>query len=199
MKKYTLNDIRALRPCYDPIKYLSEDSTYSMTDILNVSKCPAKDRIWVAVKMVPERMAHEFACDAAEMALFLYSEDPDQRSIDVIYGKRAWLNGEITDDKLRELRSAADAAAWAAAYAAADAYAADAADAAAATDAADAAAAAAAADAADAAAATDAADAADATDAADAAAATDAAYAADAAAEREWQVEHLKKMIKEEG
>ena len=52
---------------------------------------------------------HEFACQCAERALALV-ENPDPRSIAAIEAKRKWLRGEISDDKLRDARAAADAA-----------------------------------------------------------------------------------------
>ena len=53
------------------------------------------------------RILHEFACRCAEDALALV-EQPDERSVVGIAAKRAWLNGEITDEEL----DSAWAAAW---------------------------------------------------------------------------------------
>jgi len=59
------------------------------------------------------RLLHEFACSCAEDALALV-ERPDERSVEAIAAKRAWLRGEVTDEELDSAWAAADAAAWAA-------------------------------------------------------------------------------------
>ena len=56
---------------------------------------------------------HEFACACAEDALALV-EQPDERSVAAIESKRAWLNGEITDEELDFAWDAARDATWAA-------------------------------------------------------------------------------------
>jgi hypothetical protein len=65
MDKITIKDIRALEPCYDPSKYLSENWTGTVEDILLLEECPAEDRIWVAVRLVPRFIAECFAIDCA--------------------------------------------------------------------------------------------------------------------------------------
>lgn len=45
-----IQDLRALQPCYDPIRYFSEDWQGSITDVLRMEQIPAEDRIWVAAR-----------------------------------------------------------------------------------------------------------------------------------------------------
>ena len=62
MKTHTIEDIRKLKPCYDPAKYLPEDWTGTALDILNVVAAPAKDRLWVVLNpsWIDERTARLF-------------------------------------------------------------------------------------------------------------------------------------------
>ena len=183
-----------------PQKYISEEKKrFTALDIFDFEGVLDADKVNTSIRLdliEPEKL-HEFACRCAERALSRV-EHPDPRSVAVIKAKRAWLRGEITDAELAAARGAAwdaerdaerDAAwaaerdaAWAAAWAAARAAARDAAWAAA-RDAAWAAARAAASAAARAAA---------------SAAARAAAWAAASDAERAWQVEELKKMLRED-
>ena len=65
MKQLTIKDIRNLNPCYDPNKYLPEDWTGTVVDILNIEECSATDRIWVAVRLIPRFIVEAFAIDCA--------------------------------------------------------------------------------------------------------------------------------------
>ena len=107
MNSLTIQDIRDLKPCYDPDEYLPEDWTGTVEDILLLEDCPAKDRIWVAVRLMPRFLVECFAVDCALSA--------------AAYDAAA-------DDAAYAAYAAADAAyyayAYAYAYAAADAYAA---------------------------------------------------------------------------
>lgn len=70
-----------------------------------------------------ERLLHEFACQAAEMALLAEraaGREPDARCWFAVETKRKWLAGTATDDELNEAREAARAVAYSAAYSAAD-------------------------------------------------------------------------------
>ena len=140
MKALTLADIRALNPCYDPSHYLPENWQGTVADILRINDCPAKDRIWVAVKLIDAKTARLFAVWCAREALALVP-NPDPRSIATCDVAERYANGQATVEEMKSARAAADAAAdadadadaYAAAYAAdaaaydADAYDADAA------------------------------------------------------------------------
>ena len=85
---------------------------WTALDVLELNRVSPDDRLWAVLReeFIPAPLLHEFACRCAEQALRLV-EQPDPRSIAAINAKRAWLRGEIDDEKL--------AAAWAAAQAAA--------------------------------------------------------------------------------
>ena len=179
MNSITYEEFLEFGPCYldDPKEKALMDSIaqrqdrWTALDILELEEIPDEDKLWCVLReelIEPEKL-HEFACRCAERALSRI-EHPDPRSVAAIEAKRAWMKGEISDAEL--------ASAWAAAWAAVRAAAWDAARAAtwdAAWDAARAAA-----------------------WAAVSAAAWAAARAAARDAERAWQVEELKKMLRED-
>ncbi len=134
MNTKTIDDIRKLRPCYDPARYLPEDWTGTALDILKVTECPPQDRLWVVLRngWIDDNIMHEFAYLCAERVLPIYEKEypGDDHPRKAIEAKRAWLRGEITDNELDAASDAARAAsdaAWAAARAAAWAAASDAA------------------------------------------------------------------------
>ena len=187
MKSITYEEFLEFNPCYlrnrekkalmDSIARRQEK--WTALDILGLEEIPDEDKLWCVLReeLIDEQKLHEFACVCAERALSRV-ENPDPRSVAVIAAKRAWMRGEITDKELDVARDAARATAWDAAMAAERGAAWPAA-----WDAARAAARDAARDAA--------------WDAAWAAAWA-AARAAARAAERAWQVDELKKMLREE-
>ena len=156
---------------------IQERKQSSALDILEIKIISNKDKLWCVLReeLIDSKMLHKFACACAERALSRV-ENPDPRSIAAIAAKRAWLRGEITDAELKLAEGAAmdatSAAAWDTAWDAACEAAWDAAR--------------------------DTADTADAASAAASAAAWAAAMDAASAAERAWQVEELKKMLREE-
>ena len=121
---YTIADIRALQPCYDPTRYLAEDWSGTAVDVLRVSDCPAEDRIWVVAHWLDERTLRLFAVWCARRALALV-EHPDPRSLTVCDVAERFANGRATREELvaawDAAWAAARAAAWAAARAAASA------------------------------------------------------------------------------
>jgi len=64
-----IKDIRDLDPCYDPVKYLSEDWEGSLLDILDVEDCPVVDKLWVVLKLLPDDMNKLFALDCLKTYL----------------------------------------------------------------------------------------------------------------------------------
>ena len=137
---FTINDIRALGPCYDPARYLPEDWRGTAADVLAVKDCPVEDRFWVVMRegWIDERTLRLFAAWCARQALALI-DNPDSRSIEACNVAERFANGEATQEELAAARDAARAAAsdaaraaasdaaWAAARAAARAAASDAA------------------------------------------------------------------------
>ena len=92
---YTINDIRALRPCYDPSRYLPEDWQGTALDVLNIEACPPRDRLWVVLRegWIDDRMLRLFAVWCARQALALV-DNPDQRSIAACDVAERYANGE---------------------------------------------------------------------------------------------------------
>ena len=122
MKTVTIEEFVKFDPCYteDQLKAIAGDKKeWSALDILNLDKVPATDKLWAVLReeLIDARILHEFACVCAEQALTTI-DNPDQRSIDAIKAKRAWLCGEITDEELASARDAACSAARDAARAA---------------------------------------------------------------------------------
>ena len=120
MKKITLKEIRDLSPCYDPAKFLPENWTGTVIDILNVKECPANDRLWVVLNegFIDAKTLRLFAVWCAREALKLVDK-PDERSIEACNVAERYANGEATDEELSAARAAAWDAAWDAARAAA--------------------------------------------------------------------------------
>ena len=108
----TIEDIRALNPCYDPARFLPEDWTGTALDILRVESCPPEDRLWVVLNegWIDDRTMRLFAVWCAREALKLI-DNPDPRSVAAVNVAERFANGESTAEEL----AAARAAAWAAA------------------------------------------------------------------------------------
>ena len=128
---FTIDDIRRLRPCYDPSRYLAEDWTGTALDVLDVTDCPAADRIWVALGMMSENDRRLAACrfvrhtpiSDGRTVWDILTDDRSKKAVEVA---ERFAVCEATE---RELADAWDAA-WDVASAAAGAAARDAADAA---------------------------------------------------------------------
>jgi hypothetical protein len=138
MKTYTLKDIDALDPCYDPRDFVSENWSGTLLDILNVEKANPADRIWVVTKLLDDKTNRLFAVWCGREALKLI-ENPDPRSVTACDVAERFANGGATAEELAAAAAAAYAAYYAAHAAAAAYYAAHAAAAAHAAHAADAA------------------------------------------------------------
>ena len=52
MTKFTMADLRSVYPCYDPTKFLPEDWTGTLDDLLVIEDCPAEDRIWIVCQLL---------------------------------------------------------------------------------------------------------------------------------------------------
>ena len=128
MKSITYEEFLEFGPCYldDPKEKALMDSIaqrqdrWTALDILELEEIPDEDKLWCVLReelIEPEKL-HEFACRCAERALSRV-EHPDSRSVAAIEAKRAWMKGEISDAELDAARDAARAAAMDAAQAAA--------------------------------------------------------------------------------
>lgn len=119
LKVFTIDDIRAWSPCYDPARFLPEGWQGTALDILAVGECPAEDRLWVVLRQecIDARTLRLFAVWCARQALALI-DNPDPRSVAAVDMAERFAVGEATVDELEAAGAAAwdaSAAAWAAA------------------------------------------------------------------------------------
>ena len=141
---FTIDDIRRLRPCYHPSRYLPEGWQGTALDVLDVKDCPAADRIWVVLGMMSENDRRRASCAFVRRTPVgggktVWDLLADERSRKAVEVAERFANGSATERKLDEAWAAArdaassaasaatGAAAWAAARAAAWAAARDAA------------------------------------------------------------------------
>ena len=117
MKTYTLDEIRGLKPCYDPTRHAAENWSGTLVDILRAEAVPAEDRVWVVTGFLDDRTNRLFAVWCARNALSLI-DNPDPRSIAACDIAERYANGVATN---YELAAAWDAARVAARVAARDA------------------------------------------------------------------------------
>ena len=113
MEQFTIKDLRKLSPCYDPTKYLPEDWQGTVLDILNVTECPAKDRLWVVLhkEFMTDKQLRLFAVWCARQSLAIPGNESEVCSNTCDVAER-YANGEATDEELAAARSAAKDAAW---------------------------------------------------------------------------------------
>ena len=121
MKKVTIEEFMAFKPCYSKEKILEiaqGKKEWTALEVLALD-IPSQDKLWAVLheEFIDEPILHEFACQCAETALELIDK-PDKRSIDAIAAKRAWLRGEIDDIQLVAAWRVASSAAYDAATAA---------------------------------------------------------------------------------
>ena len=116
----TIDDIRALKPCYDPATYLPEDWTGTALDIMKITDCPPVDRLWVVLRSgwIDDRTLRLFAVWCAREALKLV-DNPDTRSVEACNVAERYTNEEATAAELDASGAASGAAAGYAAWAAA--------------------------------------------------------------------------------
>jgi len=118
MKTRTLNELRACKPCYDPVRWVPEGWEGTAIDLLNIKECPAEDRILMVIKKglyYTNKQLRLFACDCAEHALSRI-KDPDPRSVAAIEIARRHAEGNAKEEELYAAGYAAGYAAYYAAY-----------------------------------------------------------------------------------
>jgi len=120
---FGIDDIRNFRPrpCYDPSRYLAEDWTGTALDVLDVTDCPAADRIWVVLGMMSENDRRLAACCFVRRTPIgdgrtvwdLLTDDRSRKAVEVA---ERFADGEATERELAAAGAAASAAAWDAAW-----------------------------------------------------------------------------------
>jgi len=123
---FTVNDIRKLRPCYDPVSgmdqdgnviyvggFVPEDWTGTALDALKINACPAEDRLWLVLRndWIDNRTLRLFAVWCARQALQLV-DDADPRSIAACDTAERFAHGTATAKELAAACDAARNAAW---------------------------------------------------------------------------------------
>ena len=114
----TVDDVMSWKPCKEYTRervtaLFAGRETITALDVLDMD-IPARDRLQVVLRegMLPATTLHVFICRAAETLLLqerAAGREPDPRSWEAIAAKRAWLRGELSDEKLE---AAYDAAGW---------------------------------------------------------------------------------------
>jgi hypothetical protein len=115
MKTITIADIRSWDPCYDPIRYLPENWSGTILDILRDEAIPLHDRRWVVFRteLISERTLRLFAVWCAREALKLVA-NPDSRFIEATNVAERFANGKASLKELNLAWSATKSAAWSA-------------------------------------------------------------------------------------
>jgi hypothetical protein len=121
MNTFTIENIRNLKPCYDPGVYLPKDWRGTALDILKVKACPAIDRFWVIFHegWIDEKILRLFTawCERENLKL---TDSPGPRSANVFKASSKATVWEAASAAARAMAwYAASAAAWDAAWAAA--------------------------------------------------------------------------------
>lgn len=109
-----IEDIRSLKPCYDPSKYLSESWQGSVQDILRMKNIPPQDRLWACCNegFIAKDILFKFAENCCWQ---IVNTLPDNKQLEYCNILCILRFARDTNDK--ELRIAAGYAAW---YAAGD-------------------------------------------------------------------------------
>ncbi len=113
MKTFTIDDIRSWKPCYDPVKHLTEGWSGTVIDILKHETIPSADKFWVVCReeLINTKTLRLFAVWCARQVEHLMTDVRSKKALDVA---ERYANGEASDSELAAARTAA----WAAAYAA---------------------------------------------------------------------------------
>jgi hypothetical protein len=116
MKRFTIETIRSFNPCYDPSKYLPEDWSGTVIDLLDRKDIPFQDRLWVICRndFLSDKLMRLFAVWCARQVQHLTNDERSARAIDTA---EAFAHGNATQEDLAAAWAAARDAAWDAAWA----------------------------------------------------------------------------------
>ena len=97
---FSIADIRAWEPCYDPKRYIPEDWRGTSVDVLKDERIPPADRLWVVLRteIVSERVMRLFAVWCARQVQHLMTDKRSTDAIDVAASSffRAYVHTEQT-------------------------------------------------------------------------------------------------------
>ena len=115
-KIITIEDIMALKPCYDPVEcgHLPAGWSGTLHDLLNNTEAAPEDIQWVVLRLVDDKTNRLFAVKCARRALSRI-DNPDPRSIAACDVAERYAYDQATVEQLREAYDAAYAVAYAAA------------------------------------------------------------------------------------
>lgn len=109
MKSIMYSDFLKFDPCYlhnPTMKPVMEDiaarkDAWTAIDILELEDIPYEDRLWAVLReeLIDPQTLHAFACVCAERIVEREAK-PSPGNVAAINAKRAWLRGEITEEKL---------------------------------------------------------------------------------------------------
>ena len=123
MKLINIEYLKSLKPCKNrldnAIKYYSKFEG-DILDVLSLDNISSEDKVWLASKVLPDNILHRFSIECAYSTLDNFeSKFPnDLRPRKAIEAKQAWLNNEISDEELEEVRSASLSASYSALHSA---------------------------------------------------------------------------------
>ena len=70
MKTRTLKELRACKPCYDPVRWVPEGWEGTATDFLNIKECPTDLAAYYAAYSAARSAAYSAANSAADSAAY---------------------------------------------------------------------------------------------------------------------------------
>jgi hypothetical protein len=120
-RRATIDEVMAWGPCAPPdgpytreyVKRLFGRYKYMTVERILDLDIPDEDKIWAASRLVSERVACEFALACERRALTRKrraGREPDKRSWDALRVVRRWLDDEASDEELYAARAAEYAA-----------------------------------------------------------------------------------------
>ena len=119
-KRFTIEDIRSWKPCYDPARHLPEGWEGTAADLLNQEDIPAEDRLWAVLRedVLSVQALRIFGTSCARSVYHLMTDKRSRFAVEFMEAYCEWRYLSDDPDWVRlweEERAAAGAAAWAAA------------------------------------------------------------------------------------
>jgi hypothetical protein len=116
-KRFTIEDIRSWKPCYDPATYLPEGWEGTAADLLNLKGIPAQDRLWAVLRedVLSVQALRIFATSCARSVYHLMTDDRSRFAVEFMEAYCEWRYLSDDPDWVRlweEERAAARDAAW---------------------------------------------------------------------------------------